>query len=226
MGLFDIIGPVMIGPSSSHTAGAARLGRLVRKLAGQEIQEATLYLHGSFAATYRGHGTDKALIAGLLDLPPWDERLRGSFELAKKAGLRYRFVPTDLGEDAHPNTVRFDILCKDGSRHTVTGASVGGGQVEISEIDALRVRFTGERPIIVCRHHDHPGVIAAIAGLLYEARINIGNMQVDRSRETHLAQMYLEIDSFPPPGLEKEIKAIPGIQDAMILRPLEEEQVQ
>ena len=102
MGLFDIIGPVMIGPSSSHTAGAARLGRLVRRLAGQEIKEAVLHLHGSFAATYRGHGTDKALIAGLLDLPPWDERLRGSFALAEKAGLSYRFVPTDLGEEAHP----------------------------------------------------------------------------------------------------------------------------
>ena len=222
MGLFDIIGPVMIGPSSSHTAGAARLGRLVRRLAGQEIKEAVRHLHGSFAATYRGHGTDKALIAGLLDLPPWDERLRGSFALAEKAGLSYRFVPTDLGEEAHPNTVRFEVVCKDGTRHTVTGASVGGGQVEISEIDSLSVRFTGERPIIVCRHHDHPGVIAAIAGLLYEARINIGNMQVDRSRETHLAQMYLEIDSLPPPGLEEQIKALPGIQDAMILRPLEE----
>ena len=189
----------------------------------QEIRDATLYLHGSFAATYRGHGTDKALIAGLLsDLPPWDERLRGSFALAERAGLTYRFVPTDLGEDAHPNTVRFDVTCKDGTRHSVTGASVGGGQVEITEIDSLPVRFTGERPIIVCRHHDHPGVIAAIAGLLYESRINIGNMHVDRSRETHLAQMYLEIDSVPPDGLEEKIRAVPGIRDAMILRPLEE----
>ena len=222
MGLFDIIGPVMIGPSSSHTAGAARLGRMVRRLAGQEITDAALYLHGSFAATYRGHGTDKALIAGLLDLPPWDERLRGAFAMAEKAGLTYRFIPADLGENAHPNTVRFEVVCRDGTRHTVTGASVGGGQVEITEIDALSVRFTGERPIIVCRHHDHPGVIAAIAGLLYEAEINIGNMQVDRSRETHLAQMYLEIDSVPPPGLEEKIRALPGIERVMILTPLTE----
>ena len=224
MGLFDIMGPVMIGPSSSHTAGAARLARLVRHLIGDDIRRVTMYLHGSFAATYRGHGTDKALLAGMLDMPPWDERLRDSFALAKQAGIEYEFIPTDLGEDYHPNTVKFVAETSQGQRHTVIGASIGGGQVLIREIDSLQVRFTGERPIIICRHQDHPGVISGITTLLYEARINIGNMNVDRDRgrEDHTAQMYIEIDSMPPEGLEHHIRAIPGILNAIILLPVQE----
>lgn len=224
MGLFDIMGPVMIGPSSSHTAGAARLGRLVRQLIGGDIKKVDMYLHGSFAATYRGHGTDKALLAGILDLLPSDERLRDSFRLAKEAGIEYAFIPTDLGEDAHPNTVKFVVTTASGAVHTVIGASIGGGQVLIQEIDSLHVRFTGERPIIICRHEDHPGVISGITTLLYEARINIGNMSVnrDRTRDTHTAQMYIEIDSIPPDGLEYHIRCIRGILDAMILLPIRE----
>ncbi len=222
MGLFDIMGPVMIGPSSSHTAGAARLARLVRRLIGGDISKVTMYLHGSFAATYRGHGTDKALLAGILDMPPWDERLRDSFALAQKAGIEYAFIPTDLGEEYHPNTVKFVVETASGQRHTVIGASVGGGQVLIREIDSLQVRFTGERPIITCRHEDHPGVIAGLTTILYEHQINIGNMNVNRSRETRTAQMYIEIDSPPPAGLEEKIREIPGILDAMILLPVQE----
>lgn len=224
MGLFDIMGPVMIGPSSSHTAGAARLGRLVRQLTGGEIRKVTMYLHGSFATTYRGHGTDKALLAGILDLLPSDERLRDSFRLADEAGIQYAFIPTDLGEDYHPNTVKFVVETAAGTTHTVIGASIGGGQVLIREIDSLQVRFTGERPIIICQHEDHPGVIAGISTVLYEAHINIGNMNVDRDRgrESHTAQMYIEIDSLPGKGLEDKIRAIPGILNAMILLPVQE----
>lgn len=222
VGLFDIMGPVMIGPSSSHTAGAARLGRLVRRLIGSDICKVEMYLHGSFATTYRGHGTDKALLAGILDMPPWDERLRDSFSLAEKAGIDYRFIPTDLGEDYHPNTVKFVVQTAGGEQHTVIGASIGGGQVLIREIDSLQVHFTGERPIIICMHEDHPGVIAGLTTVLYERRINIGNMNVRRDRETGTAQMYIEIDSLPPDDLEARIRAIPGIRDAMILLPVQE----
>ncbi len=224
MGLFDIMGPVMIGPSSSHTAGAARLGRLVRQLIGGEIRRVTMYLHGSFATTYRGHGTDKALLAGILDMFPSDERLRESFRLAEEAGIQYAFIPTDLGEDYHPNTVKFVVETASGISHTIIGASIGGGQVLIREIDSLKVRFTGERPIIICRHEDHPGVISGISTLLYEAHINIGNMNVDRdqTRGSHTAQMYIEIDSLPTRELENQIRAIPGILNAMILLPVQE----
>ncbi len=227
LGLFDIMGPVMIGPSSSHTAGAARLGRLVRQLIGGDIHKVDMYLHGSFAATYRGHGTDKALLAGILDMLPSDERLRDSFRLAQEAGIEYAFIPVDLGEDYHPNTVKFVVTSSSGITHTVIGASIGGGQVLIQEIDSLKVRFTGERPIIICRHEDHPGVIAGITTLLYEARINIGNMSVNRdpnsrNSEHPTAQMYIEIDSIPPEGLEYHIRCIRGILDAMILLPIRE----
>lgn len=222
MGLFDIMGPIMIGPSSSHTAGAARLGRLVRRLTGGNICKVTMYLHGSFATTYRGHGTDKALLAGILDMLPWDERLRDSFALAEEAGISYAFIPTDLGEEYHPNTVKFVVETTEGQQHTVIGASVGGGQVLIREIDALQVSFTGERPIVICMHEDHPGVIAGLTTILYEDQINIGNMNVRRDRDTHIAQMYIEIDSLPPDDLEEKIRAIPGILDAMILLPIQE----
>ena len=110
-----------------------------------------MYLHGSFATTYRGHGTDKALLAGILDLLPSDERLRDSFRLADEAGIQYAFIPTDLGEDYHPNTVKFVVETAAGTTHTVIGASIGGGQVLIREIDSLQVRFTGERPSPVSR---------------------------------------------------------------------------
>jgi len=216
------MGPIMVGPSSSHTAGAARLGRLVRQLTGGNIRRVTFYLHGSFATTYRGHGTDKALLAGILDMPPWDERLRDSFALADKAGIRYDFVPTDLGEDYHPNTVKFVVETTAGAAHTVIGASIGGGQVLIREIDGLAVRFSGERPIIICMHQDSPGVIAALTAILYERQINIGNMNVLRDRSTGMAQMYIEIDSPPPVGLEGMIKEIGGIKNAMILMPIKE----
>ena len=118
--IFDIMGPIMIGPSSSHTAGAARLGKMAYKLSGGDVAQADIYLHGSFAATYRGHGTDKALVAGLLNLSPWDERLRDAFSLAEERGLSYRFIPTDLG-DVHPNTVRFVITGHNGDQSEIMG---------------------------------------------------------------------------------------------------------
>ena len=141
--LFDIMGPIMIGPSSSHTAGAARLGKMAYKLAGGDIRRVVMYLHGSFAATYRGHGTDKALLAGLLNLNPSDERLRDSFQIAAEKGISYEFIPTDLGENVHPNTVRFVITDSRGETFEIMGSSIGGGQVVVSEIDGMEVNFTG-----------------------------------------------------------------------------------
>jgi len=132
-GVFDILGPIMIGPSSSHTAGAARLGKVARSIADGEIEEVTFLLHGSFGKTYKGHGTDRALVAGILNMEPSDRRLRNSLEIAKKEGLKFEFKEYDLG-DEHPNTVKFLIKCKDGRKCEVVGSSIGGGNIQISEV--------------------------------------------------------------------------------------------
>ncbi len=223
--LFDIMGPIMIGPSSSHTAGAARLGKMAYKLAGGDIRRVVMYLHGSFAATYRGHGTDKALLAGLLNLNPSDERLRDSFQIAAEKGISYEFIPTDLGENVHPNTVRFVITDSRGETFEIMGSSIGGGQVVVSEIDGMEVNFTGERPIIITAHQDTPGVLSHITTLLFERDINIGDMRVTRSREDKSAHMYIELDSLCGQDLTAAIRCIPGITRVKLLLPIEESDV-
>lgn len=181
-GVFDMIGPVMVGPSSSHTAGAARLGLFARHLCGEEIKKAVFYMHGSFAETYAGHGTDKALLAGIQGIRYDDERLKGAYELAEQKGIQAEFIPADLGE-VHPNTVHMELTTESGSVFTMTGSSIGGGSICITEIDGVEVQFSGERPILATRHTDEPGVIAGITAILYAYRINIGNMQVNRTED-------------------------------------------
>lgn len=215
-GVFDIMGPIMVGPSSSHTAGAARLGKMARYLCSGEISEVRFLLHGSFAQTYKGHGTDKALLAGILDIDSDDYRLRESFEIAKEHGIKFSFEPTDLG-DVHPNTVRFLITTKDGREVSVTGSSIGGGSVIITDIDGIHVNFTGESPILVTKHQDMPGVVSQITALLYQHAVNIGNMRVNRIEGSPLATMYIELDGTLDHVVMKEIEAIPGMQNAILL---------
>lgn len=210
---FDIVGPVMIGPSSSHTAGAARLGRMARLLAGGKVESVEFQLHGSFAETYRGHGTDKALLAGILGLSPDDTQLRDAYALADKAGIAYRFTPADLG-DVHPNTVRFLLTVPGGHRLAMVGSSLGGGKVVVSSIDEMEVHFTGETPILITEHDDVPGVVSLLAALLYQRDINIGNMRVNRTRPGREACMYVELDGALPPDTLEEIRQIPGVKSA------------
>ena len=127
--VFDILGPIMIGPSSSHTAGAARLGKEAREIVGEDFKAVKFYLHGSFAATYKGHGTDRALVAGTLGMEPDDEHLRDALQIAKEKGIDVEFIPADLGTDKHPNTVKMVFIMKDGTEKEVTGSSIGGGNV-------------------------------------------------------------------------------------------------
>ena len=129
--VFDILGPIMIGPSSSHTAGAARLGKEARNIVGDDFKAIKFYLHGSFAETYKGHGTDRALVAGALGMEPDDERLRDALNIAKEKGIDIEFIPTDLGEDKHPNTVKMIFTKNDGSEVEVLGSSIGGGNIQI-----------------------------------------------------------------------------------------------
>ena len=160
MNIFDIVGPVMVGPSSSHTAGAVKIGNVCRKLFGEEIRAAEIYLHGSFAATGKGHGTDRALVAGLLGLSVDDERIPDSFALAGEQGMDVSFHTISLGEDAHPNSAKIIMHGEEGRSMEAVGASLGGGRIVIDEIDGLRVNFSGHHSQCgpagtCCRGHIH-----------------------------------------------------------------------
>ena len=204
-GVFDMIGPVMVGPSSSHTAGAARLGLFARHLCGEEIKKAVFYMHGSFAETYAGHGTDKALLAGIQGIRYDDERLKGAYELAEQKGIQAEFIPADLGE-VHPNTVHMELTTESGSVFTMTGSSIGGGSICITEIDGVEVQFSGERPILATRHTDEPGVIAGI-------------MQVNRTEDGKTACMYMELDGELPEHLKNALERVYGVKQVLLLNP-------
>ena len=205
--LLDIIGPVMVGPSSSHTAGACRLGLLGRGLVGGTPEKAVLELHGSFARTGEGHGTDKALAAGLLGFRPDDERIRTALEIAEREGLDYKFEKAALGEEAHPNTVRMTL--DRGDLHaTLTGASLGAGRILVKEIDGFPVEVTGSFHTIVMVAEDIPGSIARITGILAEHRINIATLRLTRKQRGGDAFIVIECDEAPGEGVRDEIRAL------------------
>jgi L-serine dehydratase len=191
--VFDILGPVMIGPSSSHTAGAVRLGLLARAIAGGTPETAHVELHGSFAATGRGHGTDLALVAGLLGMQPDDPRIPSALDAAAAAGMAVTLVDGDLG-DAHPNSVRF-TLTHEGVTSVVEGSSVGGGEIELTRIGDFEVRANGRLPLLVVEHADRPGEIARVTSSITEDGANIAQMRVSRTRKGAAALMLIETDS-------------------------------
>jgi L-serine dehydratase len=203
--IFDILGPVMIGPSSSHTAGAARIARLAALLAG-EFTAVRCILHGSFAATGKGHGTDVAITAGLIGIHESDERLRDAFRLAAEAGKRITFETGDLG-DVHENTVKLIFETPDGVR-TVTGSSVGGGSIVLTEFDGFAISLNGEYPALVITHYDKRGVIAEVSGILARFGVNIGVMEVSRKQRGELASMTIQCDGVVPQGAVDNIKDI------------------
>ena len=190
--VFDIIGPVMIGPSSSHTAGAVRIGRMARRLFGVQPEEAVLHFYGSFAQTYRGHATDVAVIAGLLDLDTDDERIPNAFDLANERDMRFALVP-EAAPPAHPNTVRVEMKTGDHAMQ-VTGVSVGGGMVQIVDVDGFSLHLTGESPALLVFHRDQAGVIADVTGAIAQAGVNISHMEVSRSDKGQEALMTIETD--------------------------------
>ena len=218
MALEEIIGPVMVGPSSSHTAGAVRLGNLARLCWGRPVTEVDLYLRGSFAATFWGHGTDRALLAGLLGLRPDDENLREAFRLASERGLRYR-LHAERADGAHPNSVRFLFRGEEGRTLEVIGASVGGGTVELQSVDGFQLRATGELPTLVTFHRDAPGVIAAVSALLAEGGLNIASMNVHRQGRGGEAAMVLELDGAPDEALLARLEACHPALDRLLVLP-------
>lgn len=195
-GVFDIVGPVMIGPSSSHTAGAVRLGLMARAILGEEPVRAGIQLTGSFARTYRGHGTDKALTAGILGFMPDDVRIREALSLATSMGLELAFQKVDI-PDAPPNTAVIHLTGAEGRTVKVQGASIGGGNIRITGIDRFAVDLTGELPALITIHRDQPGVMMRVTSILAAEGLNIAFMRLSRQRRGEMAMMILELDELP-----------------------------
>ena len=217
MNLIDIIGPVMIGPSSSHTAGAVRLGLLAASILGGQPVKAEINLHGSFAETYQGHGTDMALLAGLMGWTPDDERIPEAEKYAKEGGLTYSFKKIDLGNMAHPNTVLFKLTSASGSYCEIMGSSVGGGQVKVTEIDGFPVELTGRLPAILTVHIDTRGVIALVTSTLANAGVNIATMRLFRSNKGGMASMVIECDEAVPQEILNLIGALQQIESVRFI---------
>ena len=214
--LLDIIGPVMVGPSSSHTAGACRIGLIARCLVGGTPQKASIELHGSFARTGEGHGTDKAIVGGLMGFKPDDERLRDALTIAEREGLDYRFEKTRLGDEGvtHPNTARITLSHENRTAQLIA-ASLGAGRILVSEIDGFPVEVTGNYHTLVLIAEDIRGSIAAIATILAERGMNIANLKLTRKQRGGDAFMVIDLDDAPPSGALDEIRALSWVKSAM-----------
>lgn len=210
MNLLDIIGPIMVGPSSSHTAGAVKIGLVSRKLMVEKVVKADIYFHGSFLATGKGHGTDKAVVAGLLGIAVDDSRVPFSFEIAKQEGLEFNITGIDLG-DAHPNTVKLNLTGESGKKIEIIAASIGGGQIEVCEIDGLSASFGGNYPTIIVNHKDIPGRVTAVTSKLSESNVNIATMKLYRTVRGGDAVMIIECDHEVPVETMKSLEALEGI---------------
>lgn len=215
---FDIIGPRMIGPSSSHTAGALRIALLARKLIKGNVQSVEFRLYGSFARTYRGHGTDRALVAGVLGFLADDARVRDSLEHAAERGIGVTFTPDTETETAHPNTV--DIIFTDdrGDSVTVRGVSTGGGAAELVAIDGVEIRITGEYSTIFTQQIDRPGVLAHIASVLSDNRINIAFLRLYREQKGERAYTIVETDEDVSPGVIEQLERHEFMLSAVLMQ--------
>ena len=208
--IFDMMGPVMVGPSSSHTAGAARIGNMGRTLLGEEVARADIGLYGSFAETGFGHGTDRALLAGLLGMKPDDLRIPNAYEEANRAGMAYSFRTVEL-RDAHPNTALLELTGKSGKQLTLQASSIGGGAIVVNKIDGIDVNFTGDFNTLIVRNQDESGSVAAITSILSQVHINVANLSVNRHRRGGDALMVIETDQHIKPRQVEFLSELPGI---------------
>ncbi|MFC4557076.1 L-serine ammonia-lyase, iron-sulfur-dependent subunit beta [Virgibacillus kekensis] len=202
--VFDIIGPVMIGPSSSHTAGAARIGKAARNLFGKEPKWARIHLYESFAKTYKGHGTDFALIGGLLGYETDDLRMSKSLDAAKEKNIDFEFIE-DSAKMSHPNTARL-IIGDEKDQLELVGISIGGGKVEITELNGFELRLSGNHPALLIMHNDRFGAIASVTKILAKYEINIGHMEVNRKDVGKEALMVIEVDQNVEDTVLKELE--------------------
>lgn len=216
--IFDILGPVMVGPSSSHTAGAVRIGLIARQLFGRQPEKAEVILHGSFAATGKGHGTDRALIAGLLGMMPDDMRIPDSFEVAKEMGMDFVMKNKDI-KGAHPNTAQIIMDAEGVPQMKIQAHSIGGGRICVCKLDGIDVNFSGESCTLIIRNVDEPGRIMEVAAALSKAKINVATMQVFRDKRGGTAVMVVETDQVIPKSAIDELESKPGIIRVKFLDP-------
>lgn len=213
---FDIIGPVMIGPSSSHTAGAARIGRVARTLFEKQPTKALISLYGSFAKTYKGHGTDLALVAGIMDFDTFDERIPDALKIAEQVGLEVEFLTEDAVTE-HPNTVKINLFDGEGKELEIVGISIGGGTIEITEINSFKLKLSGANPAILVVHQDRFGLISAVTSVLSKYEINIGHMEVSRKERGDEAVMVIEMDHKIDDGVFAELSFLQGVTQVIRL---------
>ncbi|OLS02975.1 L-serine ammonia-lyase, iron-sulfur-dependent subunit beta [Tissierella creatinophila] len=210
--VFDILGPIMIGPSSSHTAGAARLARISKEIAGDGFYKVAFMLHGSFAKTYKGHGTDKALVGGILGMDPDDENIKTSLEKAEEKNIDISFEEVDLGY-VHPNTVKLIFKYRDKEDFYIIGSSIGGGNIVIVNINGNDVNFTADKPTLFLKYKDRKGVISEVGSIFSTNDFNIASMKV--TREKRIATMICELDSTID---DKSIESIKNLKDILYIK--------
>lgn len=217
MHIFDVLGPVMIGPSSSHTAGIVRIGNVARRILGGTPNHARIQFHGSLAKTYWGHGSDKAIVAGLMGFLPDDMRIRDSLKLAEQNALSYKIEIVELA-DSHPNTVVLHLSCKETTNaFTLQAASVGGGNILVQKINDIDVLFTGYYDTLVIIHQDMPGAVSLVANVLSVEKINIAEMKLYRSKKGGRAIMVIEVDGHLEKSLVLALSSLPLIEQVTLL---------
>jgi L-serine dehydratase len=220
MNIFDIIGPVMVGPSSSHTAGAVRIGYIARKLMGENIVQADILLYGSFLATGKGHGTDRAIVAGLMGMKPDDIRIPDSLDIAEEKGMLVNFGKADIKE-GHANTVQLRLKGESGSSLEVVGESIGGSRINIAKIDGIDTNFSGDYPTLVVHNLDQPGHVSEVTSMLAHKSVNIATMQLYRSNRGGHAVMVVECDQEIPEDGLKWLSHIEGVEKVTYLSMIE-----
>lgn len=217
--VFDVIGPNMVGPSSSHTAGAAVIGALAHKMLAPPLTRVEFTLYGSFAKTYRGHGTDRALLGGVMGFSPEDLRIRDSFAIAQERGVEYRFSCNETETEIHPNTVDVRLENAGGQVMTIRGDSLGGGKVRITRINGVEVDFTGEYSAVIVVQQDRPGVVAHITKAISDRGVNIAFMRLFRDEKGQTAYTIVESDQRLPQDIARVLRENPNIHDVMLVQP-------
>lgn len=210
MNIFDILGPIMVGPSSSHTAGAVKIGLMAEKLLSKTPKKAKIYLHGSFADTGQGHGTDRAIVAGLLGMQPDDILIPKSFEIAKEKQMEFEISNITI-KDAHPNTVLLQLFGDEESELEVQASSLGGGRIMVNKLDGIDVNFTGDSPTLIVHNIDQPGHVAEVTSMLSHKSVNIATMQLYRDKRGGYAVMVIETDQPIPKDSIQWLKHLEGI---------------
>jgi L-serine dehydratase len=217
--VFEVLGPNMIGPSSSHTAGAAAIAYLAQKMLADKVCKVEFVLYGSFAKTYHGHGTDRALLGGIMGFDTEDERIRDSFEIADEIGLEYQFYTNEEETDIHPNTVDIRMVGVSGRTMTVRGESVGGGKVQITRMNSVKIHFTGEYSAVIVTHQDRPGVVSHITKCLSDHEVNIAFMRLFREDKGKTAYTIVESDGVLPQEVAAEIEENPYVSEVVVVEP-------